>query len=102
MRTPLRWQSKLVLLAVLPIAGADVVLQGHWYATQIPAVAIARLGLAALLDLVTRKLGAATPRARLSQPQLPAAENLTDGRNEDWILRFSRSRVRRTLSQFVG
>ena len=60
-RSKLAWESKLVLLAVLPFAGADVVLQTHLWATQMPAVAISTLGLSLILALVVLKLRAATP-----------------------------------------
>ena len=60
-QTKLVWQSKLVLLLVLPFAGADVVLQTHWWATQAAPVAIWTVGLSVLLGLVTWKVRAATP-----------------------------------------
>ena len=46
------WQSKLVLLAVLPFAGADVVLANPLVGDESPAVAIWTLGLSLLLGLV--------------------------------------------------
>ena len=55
------WQSKLVLLIVLPFAGAGLVLQTHWWATQDLPVAIWTLGLSLLLALVVLNLRAATP-----------------------------------------
>ncbi len=55
------WQSKLVLLLVLPFAGASVVLETHWWAVQSPPVAIWTVGLSLLMGLVTWKLHAATP-----------------------------------------
>ena len=57
----LEWQSKLILLAVLPFAGAHVVLEAHWWATQATPVAIWTLSLSALFGLVTWKVRAATP-----------------------------------------
>ena len=54
------WQSKSILLAVLPFAAAGLVLQTHWWATQSPPVAIWALGLCGLLGLVVLNLGAAT------------------------------------------
>jgi uncharacterized protein (TIGR00297 family) len=60
-QTKLLWQSKLVLLLVLPFAGADVVLETHWWAVQAPPVAIWTVGLSLLLGLATWKLHAATP-----------------------------------------
>lgn len=59
----LAWESKLVLLLVLPTAGADVVLQTRFWAGQDATVAVWTLGLSALLGLVTWKLRAATPGA---------------------------------------
>jgi uncharacterized protein (TIGR00297 family) len=51
----------LVLLAVLPFAGADVVLRTHWWAAQAAPVAVSAVGLSLLLGLVVLKLRAATP-----------------------------------------
>jgi len=59
----LAWQSKLILLLVLPVTGADVVLQSQSWAAQDAAAAVLTLGLSALLGLVTWKLRAATPGA---------------------------------------
>ena len=61
--TDLRWQSKLILLAVLPGVGAHVLLEAHWWSQQSAPVAIWTLGLAALFGLVTLKIRAATPWA---------------------------------------
>jgi uncharacterized protein (TIGR00297 family) len=55
------WQSKLVLLLVLPFAGASVVLQAHWWAVNVAPVVVWTLGLSLLLGLVVLKLSAATP-----------------------------------------
>jgi uncharacterized protein (TIGR00297 family) len=54
------WQSKLVLLVIMPFAGAAVVLETHWWAMQAPPVAIWTVGSSLLLGLVTWKLRAAT------------------------------------------
>jgi uncharacterized protein (TIGR00297 family) len=62
----LNWQSKLVLLLVLPFAAAGLVLQTHWWATQAPTVAIWTIGLSLLLALVVLKLRAATPAGALT------------------------------------
>ncbi len=59
----LAWQSKLVLLAVLPFAGTDVLLACFAWATVSTAVVIWTFGLSALLGLITWKLRAATPAA---------------------------------------
>jgi uncharacterized protein (TIGR00297 family) len=60
-RIKLLWQSKLVLLLVLPVAGASVVLQAHWWAVNYPPTAIWPLGLSLLFGLVVLYLGATTP-----------------------------------------
>ena len=59
----LAWQSKLVLLAVLPFAATDVVLACFGWATDSSAVVIWTTGLSALLGLITWRLRAATPAA---------------------------------------
>jgi len=59
----LTWQSKLVLLAVLPFAGTDVLLSCFAWATESAAVVVWVTGLSALLGLITWRLRAATPAA---------------------------------------
>jgi len=65
-RSNLAWQSKLILLLVLPFAGVSVVLQTHWWAVYSPSVATWTLGLSLLLGLVVLKLRAATPAAAVT------------------------------------
>lgn len=72
-QTRLAWQSKLVLLIVLPFVGADVVLKTHWWAVQATSVAIWTVGLSALLGLVTWKLHAATPWGALAGTGITAS-----------------------------
>jgi uncharacterized protein (TIGR00297 family) len=60
-RIKLNWQSKLVLLLVLPFAGASVVLQAHWWAASVWQVAVWTAGLSLLLGLAVLQLRAATP-----------------------------------------
>ena len=72
-RTNLPWQSKTILLLVFPFVGADVVLQAHWWATQMPLVAIWTLGLSALLGLVAYKARSATPGAALAGAAITAS-----------------------------
>lgn len=62
----LLWQSKAVLLLVLPAVGASVVLETHWWLQQMPAVAIWTLGLSAILGLVALQLRSATAGAALA------------------------------------
>jgi uncharacterized protein (TIGR00297 family) len=71
--TNLSWQSKLVLLAVLPFAGSAVVLDCSWWASHAAHVAAWTAGLSALLGLVTWKLRAATPAAALTGTLLTAS-----------------------------
>ena len=59
-RSKLVWESKLVLLATVPFAGADVVLQTHWWMSQAAPVAASTLGLSLILGLAVLKLRAAT------------------------------------------
>lgn len=59
-QSKLVWQSKLVLLVVLPFVAASAVLEAHWWAVQSAPVAIWTLGLSFLLGLVVLKLRAAT------------------------------------------
>lgn len=69
----LAWQSQLVLLAVLPFAGADVALACRaWSGASIPFMAWA-LGLSGLLGLLTWRLRAATPAAAASGAVITAS-----------------------------
>ena len=72
-RMKLIWQSKLVLLAVLPFAAADVILETHWWAVNYAAVAVWTTGLSVLLGLVTWKLRAATPAAAATGAAITAS-----------------------------
>jgi uncharacterized protein (TIGR00297 family) len=65
-RPKLEWQSRTILLLVFPFVGADVVLETHWWATQMPTVAIWALSLSILLGLVAWKLRSATAGAALA------------------------------------
>jgi uncharacterized protein (TIGR00297 family) len=57
----LQGQSKLVLLLVLPFAGASVVLQGHYFVENLVQIAVWTLGLSLLLGLAVWQMRAATP-----------------------------------------
>lgn len=69
----LSWQSKLVLLLVLPIVASGLVLQIQWWATQSLPLAIWTIGLSLLLALVTWKLRAAAPGAALTGAAITAS-----------------------------
>jgi len=62
-RSELDWQSKGILVVVLPFVGADLVLETRFWSLQQPRVALGALGLSTLLGLVTWGLRAATPAA---------------------------------------
>jgi uncharacterized protein (TIGR00297 family) len=72
-RPELAWQSKLVLLLVLPFVGADVLLETRFWTMQEPRVAAWTLGLSALLGLVTWILRASTPPAAVTGAAITAA-----------------------------
>jgi len=60
---PLAWQSKVILLLVVPWTVASVLLQAHWWWTQVPVVAYQTLGISAIFGLVVWRLKAGTPAA---------------------------------------
>jgi len=72
-RESLAWQSKLVLLAVLPFVGADVFLECQWWLAHSPLVAISTAGVSAILGLITWKLRAATPAAAATGAAITAS-----------------------------
>jgi len=65
-QSPLYWQSKFVLLAVMPLAGVSALLELHWWANAMPSVALWAGGLSVLLGLAAWKLRTATPWAAVS------------------------------------
>jgi uncharacterized protein (TIGR00297 family) len=62
-REKLEWQSKLILLLVLPPAATSMVLDCIAWLGEPQAIVLWTLGLSALLGLATWKLRAATPAA---------------------------------------
>jgi uncharacterized protein (TIGR00297 family) len=58
---------------VLPFAGAYLVLETHWWATQMMPVALVTVGLSFLLGLVVLKLRAATPAGAATGAVLTAS-----------------------------
>ena len=69
----LRWQSKAVLLLVLPWTAANVVLQSHWWFTQVPSVAWTTLGISAIFGLIVWKMRAGTAGAALTGALITAS-----------------------------
>lgn len=59
-RNTLPWQSKLVLLLVLPAAVASTILLGHWWAVVWPPIVLWAVGLSLLLGLGAWQTRAAT------------------------------------------
>jgi len=59
----LNWQSKLILLLVLPAVSCSLVFETHDWLQVAPAVVYFALGLSALLGILTLALRAATPFA---------------------------------------
>jgi uncharacterized protein (TIGR00297 family) len=72
-RENLAWQSKLVLLAVLPFAGTGVLLACFGWATVSAPVVIWTIGLSGLLGLITWRLRAATPTAAVTGALIAAS-----------------------------
>jgi uncharacterized protein (TIGR00297 family) len=62
----LAWQSKLVLLFVVPFGAIDGLLQGRFFAQNLPSVAVWTIGLSLFLGLVVLTLRAATPAAAVT------------------------------------
>jgi len=75
----LAWQSKLVLLAVLPFAGTGVLLSCFEGATESAAVVVWVIGLSALLGLIIWKLRAATPAAAAAGAVITASLMFSTG-----------------------
>jgi uncharacterized protein (TIGR00297 family) len=71
-KTELAWQSKTVLLLVLPVVAASVVLQARWWWVADARVATWTVGLSFLLGLVAMKLRSATPGAAASGAAITA------------------------------
>ena len=69
----LKWQSKLILMLVLPAVTADVVLETHWWIVQANPVAIWTIGLSVLLGMVAFKLRSATLGAAFAGAAITAS-----------------------------
>ena len=72
-RFNLDWQSKLVLLLVLPWTAVSVSIQARQWWAQRPAVAMWALGLSAVLGLLAWTLRTATPAAALTGATITAS-----------------------------
>lgn len=65
-RESLNWQSKLILLLVLPVVGCGLVLETSDRLASAPSVVYWTLGLSAALGILTLALRAATPFAAVT------------------------------------
>lgn len=72
-RSNLGWQSKLILLLVVPYAAVSVALQTHVWSVQAAHPTIWVLGLSALLGLLAWKSRSGTPAAAMTGALLTAS-----------------------------
>jgi uncharacterized protein (TIGR00297 family) len=75
----LDWQSKAILLIVVPTVAVDVLLQSHWWISESPTIAVSTLGLSAFLGLVAWRSRSATPLAAASGAELTASLMFSTG-----------------------
>ncbi len=114
-RDNLAWQSKLVLLAVLPFAGTGALLACFGWATDSAAVVIWTIGLSGLLGLITWRLRAATPAAAATGAVITASLMFStfDRPYEPWhtalipvlavsLLAFAATRAGRRIKERLG
>jgi uncharacterized protein (TIGR00297 family) len=59
-KKPLDWQSKTILLLVVPWTAGYDLLQAHWWWGQVPVVAYVTLGISAIFGLIVWRLRAGT------------------------------------------
>jgi uncharacterized protein (TIGR00297 family) len=111
----LSWQSKMVLLAVLPFAGTGVLLSCFEWATESAAVVVWVIGLSALFGLIMWKLRAATPAAAAAGALITASLMFSTGEfpYEPWhtaliptlavsLLAFAATRIGRGWKERLG
>ena len=72
-RGPLHWQSKTILLLVVPWTAGYVLLQTHWWLQQVPSVAYTTLGISAIFGLIVWWLRAGTPGAAAAGAAITAS-----------------------------
>jgi uncharacterized protein (TIGR00297 family) len=72
-KKPLEWQSKTILLLVVPWTAAHVLLQGHWWWLQVPVVAYTTLGISTIFGLIVWQLRAGTPAAAATGAAITAS-----------------------------
>jgi uncharacterized protein (TIGR00297 family) len=70
---PLYWQSKVILLLVMPWTVASVLLQAHWWLGEVPVVAWTVLGISGLFGLIVWRLRAGTLAAAAAGAAITAS-----------------------------
>jgi uncharacterized protein (TIGR00297 family) len=69
----LKWQSKAILLIVVPWTVVSVLLQSHWWLQQVPVVAWTTLGISGIFGLVVWRLRAGTLAAAATGAAITAS-----------------------------
>jgi uncharacterized protein (TIGR00297 family) len=72
-KTGLEWQSKAILLVVVPWTVTSVLLQSNWWIREAPVVAWTTLGISAVFGLVVWRLRAGTPGAAATGAAITAS-----------------------------
>ncbi|MGP8253523.1 MAG: DUF92 domain-containing protein [Terracidiphilus sp.] len=114
-RDALAWQSKLILLLVLPVVGCGIVLETSDWLAGAPSVVYWTLALGAALGVLTLVLRAATPLAALTGAAITAQLVYATGDNpfHAWrtylvpvlavsLLAFASTRVGRSQKEQLG
>jgi uncharacterized protein (TIGR00297 family) len=71
--TGLKWQSKLILLLVVPLTAMHVVLQSQWWFAHEANVAITTLGISGIFGLIVWRMRAGTFGAALTGATITAS-----------------------------
>ena len=69
----LRWQSKAILLIVVPWTAISALLQAYWWWGHAPVVAYTTLGISAIFGIVVWRLRAGTPAAAVTGAAITAS-----------------------------
>jgi uncharacterized protein (TIGR00297 family) len=69
----LRWQSKAVLLIVVPWSAVSATLQAYWWWLHAPVVALCTVAISALFGLIVWRMRAGTPAASATGAAITAS-----------------------------
>lgn len=72
-RRSLNWQSKAILLLVVPWTAISALLQSYWWAGQVPVVALTTVGISGIFGLIVWRLRAGTPAAAATGAAITAS-----------------------------